>query len=74
MFDEIGVHLRLGVTENGVHLNLQWSQMFLTSKAIFEPKLEFRVSYKWGSKMDPLLDLLKTNGMKRTPLMNHKEA
>ena len=26
---------------------------FLTSKAIFEPKLEFRVSYKGGSKMDP---------------------
>ena len=52
-FDEIGVHLRLGVTQNGVHLNLQWSQIFLTSKAIFEPKLEFRVSYKGGSKMDP---------------------
>ena len=51
-FDEIGVHLRLGVTQNGVHLNLQWSQIFLTSKAIFEPKLEFRVSYKGGSKMD----------------------
>ena len=26
---------------------------FLISKAIFEPKLEFRVSYKRGSKMDP---------------------
>ena len=49
MFDEIGVHLRLGVTQNGVQLNLQWSQIFLTSKAIFE----FRVSYKGGSKMDP---------------------
>ena len=47
-FDEIGVHLRLGVTQNGVHLNLQWSQVFLTSKAIFE----FRVPYKGGSKMD----------------------
>ena len=56
--------------EIGVHLNLQWSQIFLTSKAIFE----FRVSYKGGSKMDPLLDPLKTNGMKQTPLMNHKEA
>ena len=22
-----GVHLRLGVTQNGVHLNLQWSQI-----------------------------------------------
>ena len=48
-FDGIGVHIRLGVTQNGVHLNLQWSQIFLTSKAIFE----LRVSYKWGSKMDP---------------------
>ena len=43
-FDEIGVHLRLGVIQNGVHLNLQWSQIFLTSKAIFEFKV---------SKMDP---------------------
>ena len=43
-FDEIGVHLRLGVTQNGVHLNLQWSQILLTSKAVFE----FRVSYKGG--------------------------
>ena len=35
--------------EIGVHLNLQWSQIFLTSKVIFE----FRVSYKGGCKMDP---------------------
>ena len=27
LFNEIGVHLRLGVTQNGVHLNLQWSQI-----------------------------------------------
>ena len=29
-FDETGdqgVHLRLGVTQNGIHLNLQWSQI-----------------------------------------------
>ena len=63
--DEIGVHLRLGVTQNGVHLTLQWSQIFLTSNAIFE----FRVPYKGGSKMDPPLDPLKTNGTKRTPFL-----
>ena len=48
-FDEIGVHLRLGVTQNGVHLNLQWSQIFLTSKAIFE----FIVPYEGGLKWTP---------------------
>ena len=56
--------------EIGVHLNLQWSQIFLTSKAIFE----FRVSYKGGLKWTPLLDPLKMNGTKRTSLMNPKEA
>ena len=58
------------IDEIGVHLNLQWSKIFLTSKAIFE----FRVPYKGGSKMNPLLDPLKTNRTKWTPLMNHKEA
>ena len=64
-FDEIGVHLRLGVTQNGVHLNLQWSQIFLTSKAIFE----FRVPYKGGSKMDPLLDSFENERNETDPLI-----
>ena len=68
MFDEIGVHLRLGVTQNGVHLNLQWSQIFLTSKAIFEPKLEFRVSYKGGSKMDPIFGSFENEQNETDPL------
>ena len=67
-FDEIGVHLRLGVTQNGVHLNLQWSQIFLTSKAIFEPKLELRVSYKGGSKMDPPFGSLENERNETDPL------
>ena len=29
---------------------------------------------KGVTKRNPLLDPLKTNGTKRTPLMNHKEA
>ena len=42
--------------------------------SIFGSKLEFRVSYKEVLKWTPLLDPLKTNGTKWTPLMNHKEA
>ena len=63
-FDEIGVHLRLGVTQNWVHLNLQWSQIFLTSKAIFE----FRVSYKGGSKMDSPFGSFENEWNKTDPL------
>ena len=32
---------------------------FLTSKAIFEPRLEFRVSYKGGSKLESPFGSLK---------------
>ena len=42
--------------------------------SIFRPKLEFRVSYKGGSKMDPLLDPQKGGNEMEPPLMNHKEA
>ena len=38
--------------------------------SIFGSKLEFRVSYKGGSKMDPLLDPLKTNGTERNGPLN----
>ena len=41
---------------------------FKTSKAIFGSKLEFRVSYKGGSKVDPLLDPLKKGVTNWNPL------
>ena len=56
--------------EIGVHLNLQWSQIFLTSETIFE----FRVSYKGASKMDPPFGYFKNVWNEMTPLMNLKEA
>ena len=42
--------------------------------AIFEPKLEFRVSYKGGSKMDPPFGSFENERNEMDPLMNHKEA
>ena len=42
--------------------------------SIFGSKLEFRVSNKGGDETEHALDPFKMNGMKRTHLMNLKEA
>ena len=41
---------------------------FCLYSSIFGSKLELRVSYKGSNATEPLLDPLKTNGTKRTPL------
>ena len=53
--------IKLGYTQGYVLPKMGYT---LTSKAIFE----FRVSYKEGSKMDPLLDPLKKGVTKWNPL------
>ena len=70
---ELGTNWKRGVNHPLPSLisNFQGSMLYLNEStlysSIFGSKLEFRVSYKGGSKMDPLLDPLKMNGMKCTP-------
>ena len=47
---------------------LPWQCDIMEYSSIFGSKLEFRVSYKGGSKMDPLLDPLKKGVTKWNPL------